>query len=869
MGALSGHRAGRRRRPPGCHTGGVAVHSRGSLRIYLGAAPGVGRTVAMLDEGHRRKARGTDVVVAYADTRDRPYTAQRLVGLESVAPTAAAVAARRPQVVLIDDLGTCPAPGSLRNWELAEEVLGAGIDVIATVDIASVESLVDAAAGLSGTVSPDRVPDTVLARAAQIELVDVAPAALRRRLAHGNIVAADALDTATARRFEAPVLAALRELTLTWLLERLRRSPLGADGPVPEQAAGRERILVALSGAPDGERLIRRAARLAGRADGELLGVAILNRVDPATAGRLRAHRQLLEAVGGAYQEVLGDDVVETLLNVARSEGVTQLVIGASPRTWSGRSLVADLAARARGIDVHVVGGSAPGRRRRTVRLPDWRRQTAAAALATVLLPVLTAVMVALRDRYSLPVALLAYIVVVVAVTSIGGALVGFGCAVAAFFLANFFFAEPVHTFVVRDSDAAVALLVFLLVTAIVSAQVNLERRRSIQAELAGQEAEAVATAAVVLARASDPVEGLVEHLSRALDGRATVLEEEVGGRWEPLVNRGSVAGSDPTLVTVDGRHRLRIAEPALPAPLRRLASAVASQLATAIQSRYLRAASERDRDRVAGDAYRTALLQAVSHDLRTPLTSIKTSVSSLLAPDVAWNEADTREFLEVIDGETDRLDRLIANLLDMSRLQTGAIHVRMEAVVPADVIAEALDGLSHVPPGRCRLVVEDPDVLVDADPALLERVVANLVANAHRAAPTGTDVVVRVGAVDGATAQIHVVDRGPGIPAGLRPRALEPFGRLSDRAPGSGIGLGLAIARGFVTAMGGELTLDDTPGGGLTVSIRLHRPAASQGEDPEPVNGTDARPSPDAPYSEPPPTPTAPRHATDRSHRR
>lgn len=813
------------------------MHRRGSLRIYLGAAPGVGRTVALLDEGHRRRERGADVVVAHADARGRPRTAQRLIGLEPVAPTAAAVVARHPEVVLIDDLGARPGPGAVRNWELAEEVLAAGIDVIGTVDIGSVESLVDTVAELTGIVSPDRVPDTVLAGADQIELVDVTPAALRRRLAHGNIVAADALDTATARRFEAPVLAALRELTLTWLLERLRHAPLGADGPAPEHGAGRERILVALSGAPDGERLIRRAARLAGRSDGELLGVVILNRSDPATVARLRAQRQLLERVGGAYQEVQGDDVAETLLHVARSEGITQLVIGASPRTWSGRSLVADLAARAGGIDVHVVGGSAPGRRSRSVRLPDLRRQAAAAALAAVLLPLLTAVMVALRDRYSLPVALLAYIVVVVAVTSIGGALVGFGCAVAAFFLANFFFAEPVHTFVVRDSDAAVALLVFLLVTAIVSAQVNLERRRSIQAELASQEAEAVATAAVVLARASDPVEGLVDHLSRALDGRATVLEEEFGGRWEPLVTRGGVvAGADPTVVSVDGRHRIRIDEPALPAPLRRLASAVASQVATAIQARHLRLASERDRDRVAGDAYRTALLQAVSHDLRTPLTSIKTSVSSLLAPDVAWSEDDTREFLEVIDGETDRLDRLIANLLDMSRLQTGAIHARMDAVLPSEVIADAVDSLSHVPPGRCRLVVEDPDLLVDADPALLERVVANLVANAHRAAPAGSEVVVRVGAVDRATAQIQVVDRGPGIPAELRGRALEPFDRLSDRAPGSGIGLGLAIARGFVTAMGGELTLDDTPGGGLTVSIRLRRPA------PDPL--TDADPA-------------------------
>jgi two-component system, OmpR family, sensor histidine kinase KdpD len=794
----------------------------------------------MLDEAHRRTGRGTDVVAAWVDARGRPVTETRLHGLEVVPPLLVvagnlvspqvdreAVLARRPQVALVDDLGASWEADGHRcyRWHDVEVLLAAGIDVIATLDVGSIDSLADIVSELTGRVRAGRVPDSVVV-GAQIELVDMAPEAVRRRLAHGNIVEVEQLDTAMAKQFDPVVLAAVRELTVTWLAEHLR-SQRGRSHAGP--AASRDRIMIALSGAPDGERLIGRAARLAARLDGDLLGVlAIFDEPDRATAERLVVQRQLLEHLGGTYHEVRGHRVVDCLLQVVDSERVSHLVLGASPRNWRGRSLVDEVLAWAGELDVHVVGGSSPLVRRRALPLPGGHRQATAALMAAVLLPLVTALLVVLRDQYSLSVALLAYVVVVVAVTSIGGAAVGVGCALAAFLCANFFFTEPLHTFTVTDFDDGVALVVFLIVTAIVSVLVSQERRQATDADAASQEAEAVAVVAAVLSRAPAPVAALVEHLSRALGDRPAALERMEGEVWQVVVARGgALESSDPALLAVDDRHRLRIDGEPLALPLRRLATAVASQLAAALQADGLRRASERDRARAVGDGYRTALLRAVSHDLRTPLTSIKTSVSSLLSHEVSWTADETEEFLDVIDTEADRLERLIVNLLDMSRLETGGIHARLTAVDAAEVVAAALATLTHLGPGRCRLLIDD-DAVVDADPALLERIVANLVANADRAAPDGSAVTIRVGIVDAATAQIQVVDQGPGIARHLRDRAVEPFSRLDGRAPGAGLGLGLAIVEGFVSALRGQLTLEDTPGGGLTATVRL--PRATQG---------------------------------------
>ncbi len=466
-------------------------------------------------------------------------------------------------------------------------------------------------------------------------------------------------------------------------------------------------------------------------------------------------------------------------------------------------------------------------------RLPDRRRQTVAVLLGMVTFPVATAVLVVTRDHHSLSTTLLAYVLLVVAVTSIGGAVVGIAGAVVAFATANYYFTDPVGTFAVANSEDVLALVAFLLVAAIVSSLVHVERRRAREAQAATADADAVAHAAVVLASSTEPVPALLAHLAAAVRPRAVVLEQRADGGWRAIGpapddrpearRQDETFTADGVIVAVDAAHRLVVAGDDLPAPLRRLTAAVASQLATALRSEALREATERARAQAAGDAYRTALLRAVSHDLRTPLTAIKTSVSSLRSEEVRWSDSEVAEFLEVIDTESDRLDRLIADLLDMSRLQTGGVHARLAAVDARDVIDASLASLTDLAPRRCQVTL-DGEVELHADPVLLERIVANLVANADRAAPQDTSLTVAVATVDDEWAELRVVDHGRGIPVAARERALAPFERLDPGSSRPGIGLGLAIADGFAAAMGGSLSLDDTPGGGLTVIVRLRR---------------------------------------------
>jgi len=633
-------------------------------------------------------------------------------------------------------------------------------------------------------------------------------------------------------------------------LSRHRRSAHGTITPEGPSGPEAERVVVALSGAPGGERLIGRAAAFAAAsAGGGLIGIVVIDgRIDDDSVARLVTQRRLLEQLGGTYLEVRGDDVAETLARAARAEGATQLVIGAGPRRRLGDSVAEALVAVAGELDVHIVGASGPSSvRRRPVRLhlPALRRQLAALAAWVVGFPAVTALLVATRERHSLSTALLVYVLSVVAVTSVGGALVGVMAAVTASVGANYFFTEPLHSLSVTDPDNVIALVVFLMVAAIVSGLVGIEHRRAVQAQLASIEAAAVAHAASVLARSPEPVDGLVGHLGRVM--QRPVWLQQRGGRdgWQPVATGGAITVDDvhaPLAAegfAVDDRHRLLVGGEPLPPSLRRLAVAISSQLATALAAGELRRQSEQARADAAGDAYRTALLRAVSHDLRTPLTAIKTSVSSLLARDVHWSDEDTHEFLGVIDAGADRLEGLIADLLDMSRLQTGAIHVRMVDTAVADVVADALAGLPQLPTGRCRVVLERPDPVVAADPALLERVVANLVANAHRAAPAGSVITIPISMSDAGGVEIRVVDHGRGIPEPLRRRATRPFDRLDDRSSGTGIGLGLAIAEGFVAAMGGELVLDETPGGGLTAVVRL---AGAWPEEVTPCQSSDRR---------------------------
>ncbi|MGH9101545.1 MAG: ATP-binding protein [Acidimicrobiales bacterium] len=833
---------------------------RGTLRIYLGAAPGVGKTWAMLNEGWRRSQRGADVVIGCLETHGRPGTGAQARNLPALPRRPAgpgegtlgemdvdALLARRPDVALVDDLAHTNASGSLhaKRWEDVEELLGAGISVVSTVNIDELESLGDAVEEIIGARPLETVPDAVVRRADQIEMVDMTPEALRRRMAHGNIYPPERVNVALANQFRPANLAALRQLALLWLADRVEESLQGyrEGDEIARPWETRERVVVAMAGSPSGEALIRRAARLAQRARADLVGVHVrrVARSSGPQPEELAAQRALLARLGGHYREVVAGDVADALAKVTVAENGTQLVVGSSSRSRWARLVHPPLLRRilraARGVvEVHVTptGGqpaplslprALPGLRLRLAAVSRRRRLTAL-VLATVAFPVLTFVLSQVRLQVGFTAAVLSFLVVTLAVAAVGGAQPAAFAAVVGFLLSNWFFAPPIHTFTIADPRDFSALMAFLVVAGVVSVLVDRSARRSADAGRARVEASALAAMAGSLLRGGDPLPELVANLEATfeLDGVAVLVRQGEG--WVTETGSGPAPPTSPEdgslALPLSPGAVLVVRARALSADDRAVLNSFATQLAVAMDSRRLHAQAAAAVGLAKADEMRAALLAAVSHDLRTPLASIKAAATSLLTDNVVWSADATRALLVTVDDEVDRLTRLVANLLDMSRLHAGALAVQCRATALEDVVEAALTGLCQSAPVEVDVPVTLPRV--EADPGLLERVVANLVDNALRFAPKESVVRVEAGPVAGRV-DLRVVDRGPGIAVADRFKIFEPFQRLGDVSAQDGLGLGLAVAQGFVEAMGGELDLEDTPGGGTTMVVGL--PAA------------------------------------------
>lgn len=830
---------------------------RGRLRVLLGAAPGVGKTFEMLVEGRRLLDEGRDVVIAIVETHDRAATAAQTIGIPEVprrtdlhrgVPLSEmdldAVLARRPQIALVDELAHTNTPGSAhpKRWQDVRALLDAGIDVVTTVNVQHIESLNAVVEKITGIAQQETIPDAVVRAADEIEVVDLAPQSLRDRLSAGLVYPAERIDAALSNYFRLGNLTALRELALLWLADEVDSAlrSYRADHGIEGTWQARERVVVALTGGPEGETLLRRGARIAARsAGGELLAVHVATQdgLRDETPGALAAQRSLVESLGGSFHQIVGDDIPGTLVEFAQGADATQLVIGVSRRgrlaaALTGPGIGSEVIRRSGDIDVHIVTHAAAGGRVALPRITGgalgWRRQVLGFVIALVFGPLLSWLLFTFRSPESITAEVLAYQLLVVVVALIGGVRPAVFAAVLSGITLDFLFVAPQFTITIAHPLHVLALALYVVIAVLVSIIVDQAARRARTAQRAAAEAELLAAVAGNVLRGDNAVLALVSRTREAFgltgvrllsadgevlasdgepvpDGRATSIPVGGGGA------AGGAGGSAPAVLELHG-------EP-LDTPARRLLDAIVAQLAAAIEHTDLRATAREVAALAETDQVRSALLSAVSHDLRRPLASAVAAIGGLRGAH-SLSASDREELLATADESLATLSSLVTDLLDVSRVQAGVLAVSTMRLDIAGPVLAAVDELD-LGPSDVELALDAELPAVSADPVLLQRVLVNVIANAHRHAPADSRVIVSTSTI-GDHAEIRIIDRGAGVPAEKRDQIFQPFQRLGDTDNTTGLGLGLALSRGFAEGMGGTLTPEDTPGGGLTMVISL-----------------------------------------------
>ncbi|WP_041708428.1 sensor histidine kinase [Acidipropionibacterium acidipropionici] len=831
--------------------------ARGRLRVLLGAAHGVGTTCAMLEEGRRLRDEGRDVVIAAAQAHSRSATDPGAWGLDVVPETAGrldtdAVLTRRPDVALVDELAAADPPGSrhLRRWEDVEDLLAGGVDVISTLTIDRVESLSEVAWAITGVPPGGTVPDAVLRAADAVEVVDLAPAALQARLAAGLI----GDPRSGGRAFQLDSLIALRELTLMWVADdadqELRRYRDRHGAARSRQI--RERVVVALGDEGSAPSLLRRAARLvSGSAGAGPIGVHVSGQrnrplEDPP------ALRRLAERLGGSLHEVVGDDVPGAIIDFARSVDATQIVVATAGRGPVGRVLRPGVgervARRADGPDVHLVTGSGEpgGRLPRPAGMLGGSlrgapggalggvRRLAGFALAVVAGPLLTWFLLADPAQDSTAVVALAFQLLVVVVALVGGIWPALCSAVGLGVTLDYFFTAPLRTFSISSISHLSTVVLCVAIAALVSLIVDRAARQTRAARRSAAESQLLQSVSGRVLGGQDAVRALVDQIRESFGmTRARLIRdgEEVASSSAALAGTASGrarAGQwRRSSLPVGEGARLELDGPALDASGQKLLPVITAQLATALDRADLSRAA-------ASGKVRTALLSALGHDLRRPLASATAAVTGLRSAAGELTGTDRAELLETAAESLSALSGLIEDLVDVRRLETGALAVTMAAVDVEDVIGDALDE-AGAGPDQVSLDVEPDLPVLGADAALLRRVLVNLLTNALRHSPGGVELSARraggtrvVGEGEGEdvgdVVELSVADHGPGIDPGRRAEIFMPFQRLGDDDNTTGLGLGLALSKGFVEGMGGTLEPEDTPGGGLTMVVSLYR---------------------------------------------
>lgn len=866
---------------------------RGTLKVYLGFAPGVGKTCAMLSEAHDLLADGVNVLVGIVEDHGRERTRRMAEGLptlprktfshhsgEFTELDVEAALAAQPDVLLVDELahtvvGTpdaddfsssfSDATGSpvvdSKRWHDVYRPLDAGIDVISTMNIQHLESLNDVVAAVTGTRQQETVPDQVLRDADEIELVDLTPDALRIRLARGEVYGEKQAEKALENYFRVGNLTALRELALLWLADKVEEvlESYRQERTMTEHLPTRERVVVAVHNDKGAEAIIRRGARITGRMAGHEMIVVHVAGDDDAIASegtpQLKRLQELTDSLGGQWRVILGDDVPQTLLQFARSVNASQLVIGLGRRIspFFGGGTGSKIIDGSGPIDVHIVpyaehveedpsitARSTSSRNRRWSVVgarPSHRfspaRITLGWAIALFIPFALTALFYALdvQEQY-LGALLLSYLTVAVFAALAAGLLPAITAAFLGSLLANWYFSDPIHTFTITEPESVAQILLFFIIAAVVAGIVELSERRRAQATQRLGQAIVMSDLARGMVHDGDDIPQLLQRLRETFGLRRVDLQ-----RWHPnrklwTVVETTADGLDtpwegtkpPSLVPIGEELRLVVAKPDLRPTEYSMIEAHGSRIMAIINRQEIDAMRRATAALEAGNRMGTALLTAVSHDLRTPLAGIKAAISGLMMDDVELDDVSKTLLLETIEHSTERLETVVGNLLDMSRLRSNTVNVHHRPVDVGDVLAnvqrELPDVAEHL---DVDLPAGVPRIMGDA--GLIQRIVSNILLNGRAFAPNSRLLVTARG-IDGSAGahdavEIRIIDHGPGINDEDAAMLFVPFKRLGDQSS-KGLGLGLAVAQGFAEAMDGTLAHEHTPGGGATLILTL-----------------------------------------------
>ena len=862
-----------RRPDPDALLAATKREGRGELRVFLGMAPGVGKTYAMLTSAGRRKTEGVEVVVGVVETHGRKETEALCEGLETLSRKPVeyrdrllmefdldAALARRPGLLLVDEYAHSNAPGSRhpKRWQDVEELLAAGIDVWTTLNVQHLESLVDVVWKITGVRVRETVPDSALSRADEIEIIDVTPDELRERLAAGKVYVPETARLAADRFFRPENLTALREMALRRAAQTVDDKLVGAmrrqgiEGP---WAAG-ERILVLIGGDPVSSSLVRAGRRLADLmmdAPWTVLHVERPNHPPtPDTAQQTAVALKLADQLGGRVVTVAGDDLLATVQEYAARNNITQIVIGRTSgsrtRALFGRSLPHVLLEKTRGAALHVITDSAPHdepavrvRQVLDMQRQAWRGYAGALAMVGV-----AGGIAAMADRYmqnaNLAMIFLASVLLAGAAFGFGAALVAAGAAAIAY---NFFFLEPRMSLSIGHPADLITFAVFFAVAMTTG---WLTGRVRDQAKTTANRASAIASLLAASRRLSavstrdEAAQALAEQAAAAAGGAAVVMLPEKGeirpaagspdlkpfntsamtaARWawekgEPAgAGTGTLPQIDWTFWPLQGlRARSGVAGVAikgrsLDSGAERLLLATLDQGAVALERAELAAATVETESLRRSDQLRAALLNSISHDLRTPLSTVLGSATTLLDFGGDLRPEIYRDLLESIREEAQRLNRYVGDLLDMTRLEGGALNARMEWTDVRDVLAAAIERVERRLGAR-KLVRDFPAELslIKVDAGLLEQAVVNILENAIAYSPDGSPIEVAA-YEDRGNVVISIEDEGRGIPTPELERVFDKFRRIeapTDRDGHKGVGLGLSIAKGFVEIMGGRI---------------------------------------------------------------